>query len=149
MGSNVSAYGGGGGCADGRDPSGIALRRILGRLRHRIGIAGSDESKRAEGIDACDRDFVGHAAKPDRDPVRQRRADPSPHPDVIAVNGDATIGADLHPAQRAIRSSTAILGGASDAGAGESASLGARFLLSALLPDRMSFELVQNLRRAN
>ena len=57
---------------------------------------------------------------------------------------------DFHASQRTVRAGAVILGGAGDAGADEDPALRrARFLLRALLPDRMLLELVENLRRAD
>jgi hypothetical protein len=57
---------------------------------------------------------------------------------------------DFHGPQRTVRAAAVILGGAGDAGADDDpALLPARFLVGALLPDRVLLELVQNLRRAD
>ena len=96
------------------------------------------------------RDVVGDAAEMERHPIGQRRADAVAHIDMIAVDGDPALRIDFHRALRAVRATTVILGGAGDAGAdGEAALLPARFLLGALLPDRVLLDLVEKLRRAD
>src|SRR5204863_457482 len=71
------------------------------------------------------------------------------HIGLIAVDGDPALRIDFHPAQRAVRAATVILGSAGDAGAGDDPTLlPACFLLGSLLPDRVVLDLVQNLRRA-
>ena len=52
-----------GGRTDRRHPARIALRGVLCRLVHRVGIAGGDERERVEGVDLRQRDFVGDAAE--------------------------------------------------------------------------------------
>jgi hypothetical protein len=96
------------------------------------------------------RNFIGHAAQMGRHPVGQRRADAVAHIDVIAVDGDPASRVDFHRRLRAVRSGAVILGDASHAGADDDpALLAARFLLGALLPDRMLLQLVQDLGRAD
>ena len=85
-----------GGRADRRHPARIARRGVLRRLVHRVGVAGGDERKRAEGVDLRDRDFIGHAAQMGRHPVGQRRPDAVAHLDVIAVDGDPALRIDFH-----------------------------------------------------
>src|SRR5579872_5698456 len=82
-----------------------------------------------------------------RHPVGQRRADAVAHIDMIAVDGDAALRVDFHRALRAVGAAAVVLGGGGDAGADDDpALLPARFLLAALLPDRVLLDLVQNLR---
>ena len=147
---DVGADRGAGGRADRRHPARIALRGVLGRLIHRVGVAGGDERERIEGVDLRDRNCVGHAAQVSRHPVGERRPDAVAHLDVIAMDRDPALRVDFHRPSEAVRAGAVDLGDASDAGADEHAGLApARLLLGPLPPDRMLFQLVQNLRRAD
>ena len=95
-------------------------------------------------------DFIGHAAQIGRHPVGKRRPDAVAHVNVIAVDGDPALRIDFHPAERTVRAGAVILVGAGHAGAdSDPALLPARFVHGALLPDRVTLELVENLRRAD
>ena len=100
MRSDVSADRGSRGRTDRRHPARIALRGVLRRLVHRVGIAGGDERERAERVDPRDRDFVGDAAQMGRHPVGERGPDAVAHLDVIAMDGNAAIRVDFHRPQR-------------------------------------------------
>ena len=150
MGAEMSADRGAGGRADRGHPARIFLRRVLRLLVHRVGIARGDERQRIVAIDPRDRHFVSDAAEMDRHAVSQRSSNAIAHLDMITTNRNATVRAEFYPPERGIPSGAVALGDAGDAGADQdSAVLQPRFLLRTLPPDRMHFELVENLGRAN
>ena len=116
------------GRADRRHPARIALRGVLCRLVHGVGVAGGDERERVEGVDLRDRDFVGHATQVSRHPVGERRPDAVAHLDVIAMDRDPALRVDFHRPQRTVRAGAVVLGDASHAGADEHARLACRGL---------------------
>ena len=56
---------------------------------------------------------------------------------------------DLHHAERTVGARTVILGGASHSGADDDSTLRVRFLFDPLPPDRMVFQFIEDLRRAD
>ena len=140
-----------GGCrrADCGHPARIARRGVLVRLGHRVRVAGGDEFEGAEHIELRDGDLVGHPAQIGRDPICHRGADAVSHLHAVAVDRDAAARVDLDRAERAVRAGAVILGAASHAGADDKPLLCPRLLFGALPPDRMLFQLVEDLRRAD
>jgi len=148
--ADVGANRGAGRRTDGRHPARVALCHVLGRLVHRIGVAGGDQRECAERVDLRDRNFIGHTPQVGRHPVGKGRPDPRSHLDVIAMNRNPAVRVDFDRSQRAVRSAPIILGDASHPRSDDDARLlSTPFLLGALLPDRMFLQLIENLRRAD
>ncbi len=150
MRTDMGADRGAGGRADRRHPARIFLRRVLRLLVHRVGVAGGDECQRIVTVDPCDRHFVGHAAEIDSHTVGKRGSDAVAHLHMIAIDRDSAVRAEFHTPERTIRAGAVVLGDAGNAGTDKSSVLlRTGFFQRALLPDRMLFELVQNLGGAN
>ena len=138
------------GCTDRRHPAWIARRRALRLLLHGVGVAGGHQRQRTECVHLRERDFVSNATKVRCDPIGYRCSNAGAHLDVVTMNGDPAVGINFDGCQRTVASGAVVLSRASDAGTDEkSRLLSARLLLGALLPDRMLFQLVQDLRSAD
>src|SRR5262245_54897458 len=139
----MSADRGSAGCTDRGDPARIARRRVLRLLLHRVGVARGHERQWTECVYLRERDFVSDAAKMRCDPIGYRCSNAGAHLDIVAVDGDPSVGREVDGRQSAVASTAVILGGTSDAGTDKNSRLlSAGLLLGALLPDRVSLQLV-------
>src|SRR5689334_12552724 len=84
-----------------------------------------------------------------RDAIGERGSDAVADFHDVTMDRDVAVGIDLHRPERAVRARTVILGGASYAGTDRNSAFGAGFLVGPLPPDRMAFQVVQDLRRAD
>src|SRR5262249_48826590 len=138
------------GCTDCRHPAWIARRLVLRLLTNGVGVAGGHERQRTECVHLRERDFVSNATKVRCDSIGYRCSNAGSHLDVVTMDSDPAFGINLDGPQRTIASGAVVLGRASDAGTAQNSRLlSACLLFSALLPDRMLFQLIQNLRGAD
>ena len=85
----------------------------------------------------------------DRDPVGKRGADTVAHLGMITIDRNLAVGRQLNTPKRTIGAGTVVLGHTRNTGTDEHALRRGRFLLRALLPDRMLLELVQDFSGAD
>ena len=85
----------------------------------------------------------------ERDPVGKRGADAVAHLGMIAIDGDLAVGRQFDTPQRTIGTGAIVLGHTRNTGTDEHALRRGRFLLRALLPDRMLLELVEDFSGAD
>ena len=134
---------------DCRHPARIFLRGVLRLLVHRVGITRCDQSEGVIGVDTRHRDFVSDRTEMHRDSVGERGADAVAHLGMIAIDRDLAVGRQFDTPQRTIGAGAIVLGHTRNAGTDEHARRRGRFLLRALLPDRMLLELVEDFSGAD